>query len=97
MHTTACAAGRSAAQHTFIRQHSAPSTPVIMAVTMAPDGVCKGDQGPEMQQLQLMSRQDYARWHSYELHIMGDGVPGVPKDKASPNCMHTPTSAHLIM
>ena len=51
---------------------------------MHPDGECSDAQGPEMQQLTLMSRQDYARWHSYELHVVTQGVPGVPKDKARP-------------
>lgn len=77
-------AGRSPTQRTFIRQHSAPSTPMILALSMHPDGECSDAQGPQMQQLTLLSRQDYARWHSYELHVVTQGVSGVPKDKAGP-------------
>ena len=55
---------------------------MILALSMHPDGECRDAQGPAMQQLTLMSRQDYARWHSYELHVVTQGVPGIPKDKA---------------
>ena len=54
---------------------------MILGLSMHPDGECSDAHGPEMQQLTLMSRQDYARWHSYELHVVTQGVPGIPKDK----------------
>ena len=77
------AAGRTASQRTFIRQHSSPSTSMILGLSMHPDGECNDAHGPEMQQLTLMSRQDYARWHSYELHVVTQGVPGISKDKVT--------------
>ena len=63
------AAGRRAGQHTFVRQHSAPSTSMIIASMMHPPGDCRQERAEEMIQLALMSRRDYAQWHSYELHL----------------------------
>lgn len=62
-------AGRIAGQHTFVRQHSSPSTSMIIASMMHPIGDCRQERAYEMIQLALMSRRDYAQWHSYELHL----------------------------
>lgn len=52
-----------------MRQHSSPSTSMIIATMMHPLNECKDAHAEEMIQLALMSRRDYAQWHSYELHI----------------------------
>ena len=71
------AAGREGAQQTFWRQLGAPTTKVLMATAAPPPSECKGPQAADMAQMLLMSKQDYARWHSYELHVSTAVSPGV--------------------
>ena len=62
-------AGRQNAQQTFWRQLAAPTTKVVLATAAPPPSECKGPDAGDMAQMLLMSKQDYARWHSYELHV----------------------------
>ena len=42
-----------------------------------PPSECSRPDAADMAQMLLMSKQDYARWHSYELHISTAVSPGV--------------------
>lgn len=56
-------------QHTFKRQQLSPTTSLLVATSMRPAAQCQGSYAQASAQMALMSRQNYARWHSYELHI----------------------------
>ena len=44
-------------------------TQLLLATSATPPSECQGPEAAELAQLTFMSRQNYARWHSYELHI----------------------------
>ena len=48
-----------------------------MATAAPSPSECKGPEAADMAQMLLMSKQDYARWHSYELHVSTAVNPGV--------------------
>lgn len=62
-------AGPNLQQHTFKRQQLSPTTSLLVATSMRPAAQCQGSYAQASAQMALMSRQNYARWHSYELHI----------------------------
>ena len=55
----------------------APTTKVLLATAAPPPSDCQGPDAGDMAQMLLMSRQDYARWHSYELHVSTVVSPAV--------------------
>ena len=55
-----------------------------MATAATPMGDCEGQDAAQLAQLTLMSRQNYARWHSYELH-MSTAQSG----HVCPACLHS--------
>ena len=61
------AAGKNPGQHTFIRLHAAPVTELLI-VTSVPQSGCSIPQGDKQTLMGLMNKQDYARWHSYQLY-----------------------------
>ena len=66
------AAGKHPGQHTFIRLHAAPVTELLI-VTSVPESGCSIPQGDKQTLMGLMNKQDYARWHSYQLYCsIGD-------------------------
>ena len=85
-HSLSLAAGRQGAQLTFRRQLTGPNVKVVMVTLVPPPSECKRPDAADMAQMLLMSKQDYARWHSYELHVSTAVSPGVRS--ASPQLAH---------
>ena len=54
-----------------------------MATSAPPQSECEGPEAADLAQLMLMSRQNYARWHSYELHVSTAQSPHV---RPCPGC-----------
>lgn len=71
-HVTGYVKTRRPAEETYVRLHSAPTPRVLLATELPPrsGGGCPAQHGDELALLHLWNKQDYARWHSYDVALV---------------------------